>query len=63
MNLEDSKIIQNKITKGKLQEKQKKQTLKHRIAVLVSWETAEGDHSQVCLRTQCSVPELSAPEG
>lgn len=34
MNLEDSKIIQNKITKGKLQEKQKKQTLKHRIAVL-----------------------------
>lgn len=35
MNLEDSKIIQNKITKGKLQEKQKKQTLKHRIAVLV----------------------------
>lgn len=58
MNLEDSKIIQNKITKGKLQEKQKKQTLKHRIAVLVSWEIAEAGNSQACLKTQCSVPEL-----
>lgn len=48
MNLEDSKIIQNTITKGNLQEKQEKQTLKHCIAVLVSWETAEGDNSQVC---------------
>lgn len=58
MNLEYPKIIQNKITKGKLQEKQEKQMLKHHIAVLVSWEIAEGDNNQVCLSIQYSVPEL-----